>query len=603
MRSLFSGLPALWWVKITLSALAVVFGVFFTLPTFLGDPDHWPRETSAGGAPPGRPLSWVHRAAERLLPASRVALGLDLKGGLHLVLEVEADASMVDVLGRAALRAKDNAKAKGAEFERIDVGQDFSLTAVVKEESQVDAAKAVVASETTLVSFSKADGKTLVFLPVPVKLADYRDNLLKQAINTIRNRIDQFGVAEPNIFQQGERRIVVQLPGTQDPERAKALLGNTAHLDFRRVLGNLSEDELDKAVGEARKGLGLPEEDVETGTTKQIAQWLQEHSKIPAESTVLFERKYEDAPSKKLLYARPYLVEAQARLTGDMLETVEAGTMMSNGFVPEEGVSIAFNPQGSKLFGMLTKEAADPANSPHLIAIVLDDNVNSAPRVQGPILDGHARITLGRSLHAEAKQREAKDLALVLRAGALPAKVKVVEERLVGPSAGEENIRAGLLSSIVAGVVVIALMLVIYGTSGLVANFAMLLNVLLILALLAAFGATLTLPGIAGIVLTMAVAVDGNVIINERIREELRSGHSMITAFRRGYDASLVTLVDAHVTSAVAGLVLLAYGNPSVKGFAVTLLTGIVSTLFTSYTVTEVIGEWLLRKTNMKRFA
>jgi protein-export membrane protein SecD len=200
------------------------------------------------------------------------------------------------------------------------------------------------------------------------------------------------------------------------------------------------------------------------------------------------------------------------------------------------------------------------------------------------------------------QMKQAQDLALVLRAGALPASVKVVEERQIGPTEGAQNIHAGVISTIVAAVLVVVVMLFIYGLSGLVANVAMVFNVLLILAFMALFGATLTLPGIAGIVLTMAIAVDGNVVINERIREEIRSGFNQKQAFYKGYTTSFRTLIDAHITSAVAGIVLMIYGNPTVKGFAVTLLCGIVCTLFTSYYVTEVIGQWLVERTKIKRF-
>jgi protein-export membrane protein SecD len=198
--------------------------------------------------------------------------------------------------------------------------------------------------------------------------------------------------------------------------------------------------------------------------------------------------------------------------------------------------------------------------------------------------------------------KQAQDLALVLRTGALPASVQIVEERQVGPSEGEQNIRAGIISTVVAAVLVALVMFFIYGFSGFVANIAMIFNILLILAFMALLGATLTLPGIAGIVLTLSIAVDGNVIINERIREEIRSGLHQRQAFYKGYATSFRTLVDAHFTSAVAGLVLLLYGNPTVRGFAVTLLCGIFCTLFTSYYVTEVIGQWLVERTKIKRF-
>jgi protein-export membrane protein SecD len=295
------------------------------------------------------------------------------------------------------------------------------------------------------------------------------------------------------------------------------------------------------------------------------------------------------------------VVERFPKLTGDMLQDAQAVQSVQD-FVPQSMVTLKFKPQGAKLFGELTTEAFKPENAPHQIAIVLDGVVQSAPVVHGPILGGDAQITMGSSGRLDTQMLQAQDLALVLRSGALPAQVHVIEERQIGPTEGARNIFLGVVSTLIAAALVVILMIVIYGLAGVVANFAMFLNVILILALLALLGATLTLPGIAGIVLTLAIAVDGNVVINERIREEIRGGAPQREAFYRGYDTSFRTLIDAHITSAVAGLVLILYGNPTVKGFAVTLLCGILCTLFTSYYVTQVIGQWLIEKTKMKRF-
>jgi preprotein translocase subunit SecD len=442
-----------------------------------------------------------------------------------------------------------------------------------------------------------------MFVANPSTVSTYSSEILQQAINTIRNRIDQFGVAEPNIFRQGDRRVVVQMPGLQDPARAKQLIGNTAQLDFRLVSAELRPDQLENVILEARTALNIAKDDTKPETMQKISQWLRDKGKIGKTLTVMLDRKMvSEGGVSKLVSATPHLVEATARLTGDMIESALEQADQGS-LVPQYVVSLNFNPQGTKVFGELTKQAREPQNAPHQIAIILDENITSSPVVNEPILGGRAQITLGRSQDMEQQRKDAQDLALVLRAGALPASVKIIEERQVGPSEGEENIRAGVLSSTIAAALVIFFMVLIYGTSGIVANIAMLINVALILAFLAAFGATLTLPGIAGIVLTMAVAVDGNVIINERIREEIRAGLTVKQAFYKGYNHSFETLVDAHVTSAVAGVVLLIYGNPAVKGFAVTLLAGIISTLFTSYYVTEVIGQWLIEKTRVRRFS
>ncbi len=595
-----SGMPFVWWGKLILILVGLLFGVLYTIPTFLGDPQTWARHTE--GPQKGTPLAFHHRMAEMLLPSSRISLGLDLKGGLHLVLDVEIEKSVRDSIERSLNRAKELSAEKGVIASAITMNADGSASIELDDPSKKDDFVNALSNQTNLARFKSLEGKKLTFIPDSQQITEYSAQVLQQAMNTIRNRIDQFNVSEPSIVQQGQRRIVVQMPGLQDPERAKSLIGNTAQLDFRLVLNEVQPAQLSALIEEARKALNIPE-DTKPESVAKLSQWMRDNKKISAQATVMLSRNYEnDGKTTKLVSTTPYLVQSQTKLTGDLIENAQS-VMSSSSFIPEYAVSLEFKPQGAKLFGELTKEAYDPKNTPHQIAIILDDNVNSAPVVNEPILTGQAQITMGRrSQDPELKMKEAQDLALVLRAGALPATVRIVEERQVGPSEGEENIRKGLLSSALSGGIVIALMIFIYGNAGLVSNIAMLFNVLLTLAFLAAFGATLTLAGIAGIVLTMAVAVDGNVIINERIREELRHGLTTKQAFYKGYNHSFGTLIDAHVTSAVAGLVLLVYGNPAVKGFAVTLLCGIISTLFTSYYVTEVIGQWVVEKTKIKRF-
>lgn len=602
-QGIFTGLPLMWWVKFSLTLCALLFSVAFTIPTFLGDPQTWQREAPVGEETLGKPVKWYHRFAESVLPAQRISLGLDLKGGLHLVLEVDVEKSVKDSVSRAMARARELGEKEGIKSVSANVADDYRTTVELEDAAKADAFKKIVSEQTILIQFDKTEGKTVGFVAQPASVERYSSEILQQAINTIRNRIDQFGVAEPNIFRQGDRRVVVQMPGLQDPARAKQLIGNTAQLDFRLVSAELRTDQLETAMSEARTALSLPKDDTKPETIQKISQWLRDNRKIGTSLTVMLDRKLEVSGGvSKVVSAVPYLVEVTSRLTGDMIESAIENADQSS-LVPQYVVSLNFNPQGTKVFGDLTKQAREPQNAPHQIAIILDENVTSAPVVNEPILGGRAQITLGRGQDMEQQRKDAQDLALVLRAGALPASVKIIEERQVGPSEGEENIKAGVVSSVFAGVLVVGFMLYFYGVSGMVANIAMLLNAVLILAFLAAFGATLTLPGIAGIVLTMAVAVDGNVIINERIREEMRNGLNSKQAFYRGYNQSFETLVDAHVTSAVAGLVLLIYGNPAVKGFAITLLAGIISTLFSSYYVTEVIGQWLIEKTRIRRFS
>ncbi|MBM3383139.1 MAG: protein translocase subunit SecD [Betaproteobacteria bacterium] len=602
-QGLFGGLPLLWWVKFFLTMCALIFSIAFTVPTFLGDPAEWKREAPVGEETLGKPVAWYHKVAETVLPSSRISLGLDLKGGLHLVLEVDVEKSIRDGIQRAMNRTRDLTERDGIKIQSVAVSDDYKTVLELADAAKAEAVKKTVSEQTSLIQFDKVDGNKVLFVSNPAEVDRYGSELLQQAINTIRNRIDQFGVAEPNIFRQGDRRVVIQMPGLQDPARAKQLIGNTAQLDFRLVSNELRLDQIEKVVEEGRAALSLPKEDTKPETIQKISQWARDNGKISKNVTVILKRDVgSEAGGANVGTPIPYLVEASAKLTGDMIDTAFE-TVDQSGPVPQYAVSLNFNPQGSKVFGDLTKQAIEPQNAPHQIAIILDENITSAPEVKGAILGGRAQITMGRSQNIDQQRKDAQDLALVLRAGALPASVKIVEERQVGPSEGEENIKAGVVSSTFAGVLVVVFMIYFYGVSGLVANIAMLLNAVLILAFLAAFGATLTLPGIAGIVLTMAVAVDGNVIINERIREEMRNGLTVKQAFYRGYNQSFETLVDAHVTSAVAGIVLLIYGNPAVKGFAITLLAGIISTLFSSYYVTEVLGQWLIEKTRVRRFS
>lgn len=573
-------LPFLWWFKFSLTVFAILFGLCYTIPTF------FPK--------------FLHV----FLPENKINLGLDLKGGLSLSLDVETNKAVKESIARALTAAKESAREAGINTGNFQVNENFSAHVDVKNPDDVQKFQKKVLEQTMLLFFGKYEQGKIYFEPNKNLIAEFQKQIMRQAVNTIRNRIDQFGVAEPNIFQSGENRIVVELPGMTDIEHAKQLLGNTAQLDFRIVSNKFSNEELNDFITQAKTALKIDVNNSQPETYVKISQWLRDQNKIPQNFTILVQKIYDTEISNlgAVVAIIPYLVELHPKLTGDMIEDAQAGQSTEN-YVPTYIVSLKFKPIGTKLFGDLTTEVSKPDYKTHQIAIVLDGNVQSAPGVNnGPILGGNAQITMGSGRLGEKQLREAQDLALVLRAGALPASIKFVEERQIGPSEGAQNIRSGIISTVIAAVIVILLMVVIYGVSGIVANIAMFLNILLILAFMALVGATLTLPGIAGIVLTMAIAVDGNVVINERIREEIRSGLKQKQAFYKGYQTSFRTLIDAHITSAVAGIVLIMFGNPTIKGFAVTLLCGIICTLFTSYYVTEVIGQWLIEKTQIKRF-
>ena len=370
---------------------------------------------------------------------------------------------------------------------------------------------------------------------------------VEQALETIRNRIDQFGVSEPDIRIQGERRILVQLPGIKDTKRAKGLIGKTALLEFKL----LDEDH-----------------DVQAAL----------NGNVPATSEILYEVK--EDPATHHVRKIPFLVKKRTALTGAYL--TDAKVQIDSQY-NEPYVSITFDKKGARLFARITGE-----NVKKRLAIVLDDNVYSAPVIQEKIEGGEARIT------GNFTTDEARDLAIVLRAGALPAPVKILEERTVGPSLGTDSIRMGLLSMIVGGLLVILFMAIYYKGSGLVADLALVLNILLIAGGLAGFGATLTLPGIAGIILTIGMAVDANVLIFERIREEMRLGKTPRAAVDAGYDRATLTILDANVTTLIAALVLFQFGTGAVKGFAVTLSLGVVASMFTALIATRVIFDYFL---------
>ena len=367
---------------------------------------------------------------------------------------------------------------------------------------------------------------------------------MDQALETIRNRIDQFGVAEPTIQRQGSRNIVVQLPGIKDAERAIQLIGKTARLEFRLV------DE-QHSVDEALKG------------------------RVPEGSEVLYERKVNKQTGE--VSRIPLLLKKQAILTGDALTNAEVkiGSQFN-----EPYVSIEFDREGARRFERITAE-----NVGKRLAIVLDNSVYSAPVIRERISGGQAQITGSFTIE------EARDLAIVLRAGALPAPVRIEYESIVGPSLGQDSIRQGLRAGLIGSMIVVLFMLIYYRLSGLVANVALALNILLLLAGLGYFHATLTLPGIAGIVLTLGMAVDANVLIFERIREEARLGKPPRAAIDAGFARAWSAILDGNVTTLIAAVMLFQFGTGPIKGFAVTLSLGLIANLFTAVFVCKVIFD------------
>jgi len=385
---------------------------------------------------------------------------------------------------------------------------------------------------------------------------------LNRAIEIIRNRVDQFGVSEPFIAKEGDKWIVVQLPGIKDPQRAIDLIGKTALLEFRLVenTGAISK------VEEKAQQMGL-----------QLSEVYDQNRQLKKEFVGLVPAGYELLPGKEGDY---YLVTSTPQITGAYLVNakMEIGTQYS---MPQ--VALKFNPDGGRIFAAVTG-----ANIEHQLAIVLDGIVQSAPKINSRIPDGNAVIT------GNFTPEEASGLAIILRAGALPAPVRIIENRMVGPSLGRDSIKAGLTACLVGLLLVVSFMLFYYKFSGMIADAAVILNLIIILAIMSLFHSTLTMPGIAGIILTIGMGVDANVLILERVREEIRNGKTIRVAIDLGYERAFSAIIDSHVTTFIAALFLFQFGTGPVKGFAVTLTIGIISSLYTAIVVThQVYDSWL----------
>lgn len=482
-----------------------------------------------------------------ILPDDRINLGLDLKGGIHLTLEVDVNKAIENSLAQIGQDVRSYAREKNIMVLKPHVlsGERLAFTLLRKGQQQnFDSFLGENFSALTVQAAKPlADGKVEYMASLT---PDYRKHIIKmtvdQAVKTIRNRIDEFGVAEPDIRKQQGGRIQVQLPGLQDPERAIGIIGKTAHLEFRIV-----DDSAD--IQRALKGILPPDRILMTMRTEN--------------------------PDGTFTEA-PVVVEKTAVLTGEYI--TDAKTQFDSWNQPY--VSMTFNNSGARLFERITAE-----NVKKRMAIVLDGHIYSAPVIQERIAGGRASIS------GQFTTDQAHDLAIVLRAGALPAPVKVLEQRTVGPSLGQESIDQGITAALLGTALVLVFMVVYYGFGGLVADVVLTLNIVLIMAGLAAFGATLTLPGIAGIILTIGMAVDANVIIFERIREELRKGLTPRAAIEEGYARATLTILDANVTTIIAAIILYEFGTGPIRGFAVTLSLGILASMFTAIFVSRVLFD------------
>ena len=494
----------------------------------------------------------VHNSSLRtFLPAAELNLGLDLKGGIHLTLGVDLDVALANAMSGLGQDIRTEARDEKIVVLRPRVVQTKALEFVLVNQGQQQTMDTLLRTKFSTVQVQhreNIDGGQIRYTLQPTE--DYIRYLqgltMDQALKTIRSRIDQFGVAEPDIRKQQGNRIIVQLPGLADPKRAVNIIGRTAHLEFKLV-----DDLADVHAAES-------------GT-------------VPADSELAYMIE-KGGGSGKI----PLVLKKEAVLTGEYI--TDANVQFDS--YGQAYVGMTFNTRGARIFEDLTG-----ANIKKRLAIVLDENVHSAPVIQDRIAGGKASIT------GQFTTEEAHDLAVVLRAGSLPAPVTILEERTVGPSLGQESIDRGMLAASVGGVVVLLFMIAYYGRAGMIAAFEIVLDILLILAGMAAFGGTLTLPGIAGIILTIGMAVDANVLIYERIREELRSGGSVANAIQQGFARSTITIFDSNLTTIIAAIILYQFGTGPVRGFALTLTLGILASMFTAIFVSRIFFDaWLTRR-------
>ncbi len=492
-------------------------------------------------------------------PKDKIHLGLDLQGGMHLVLEVEAQKAVESTVERIKSDLKDRLKKERIFYTYLDRVRGDKIEIVLLNPEVKKKFDDYIADRYPILRAidvrSEGDRVKVLLGMDPKQKETIKKFAVEQALETIRNRVDQFGVAEPEIARQGEDRILVQLPGIKDPDRAKALIGKTALLEFKLV-----DDEYD--LSRALSG------------------------EVPFGDIILYKRVVD--PQTGAVRKSPFLIKEKTLMTGDALKDARVRLDRYN----RPYIALSFNSVGAKLFDQITA-----ANVGKRLAIILDGNVYSAPVIKQRISGGEAVIEGSFTL------QEAHDLAIVLRAGSLPAPVRILEERTVGPSLGQDSINKGIKSIIIGGILVILFMITYYKWAGAVADMALIMNLILILGALAALRATLTLPGIAGMVLTVGMAVDANVLIFERIREELRLGKPPRASLEAGYSKAFLTIMDANITTLIAAVVLFQFGTGPIKGFAVTLSIGILASLFTAIVVTRFVFDYFLSKVRIKRLS
>ncbi|MCL2626737.1 MAG: protein translocase subunit SecD [Cystobacterineae bacterium] len=592
-----------WWTRLVIILLVTLLSLWFLVPSYYS-------------------LFVLERkdrnkleALEKVLPwwappaRYRLSLGLDLQGGVYMIMRVDTKTALMKRTDRRSvqistlLKEKKEKQLEAVVVESLPEQRQIRLTAK-------DAAMAALAEKELLEAFADFEValREEASFTLQLKASEARrfeTEALEQALLVVRQRIDKWGVAEVDLRKLGSDSIQVSLPGHDNPEQARDLIGKTAQLEFILV----DEDYPNFFAELYNKEPPAPELGIELSSGTLVAKEGQAildyvAGKVPEERVVLLECEMTQASPE--VAANPeaskatsgcnrylaYLLEKTVSMTGDSLASAD----VVQGERGQIVVSLSFDAQGTKEFAELTTQhAASAEKRGRRLAIVLDGNVYSAPVLQVPIKDGRAQISNNSDMRPQEQQfADAKMLALVLKTGAMPAPVSVGESRQVGASLGDELIKKGSLAAVVGLLLVVLFMAIYYKVTGLVADVALLLNGLLILAGLAVFGATLTLPGIAGFVLTLGMAVDANVLINERIREELDRGNVARVAVDKGYDRAFWTIFDAHITTLFAAIILFMTGTGPIRGFATTLIIGISASLFTAIVVTRLITTYLI---------
>lgn len=482
-------------------------------------------------------------------PKKTVNLGLDLQGGSHLVLEVDLDTAIRRSYDNLEDEVRSLLRKEGFHYRDMLSKGINGISFLAFKPDEVAAIKTLLGTNLREAQISEENGTFSIAL-TPERLTEMQVHAVDQTLEILRMRVDEFGVAEPVIQREGVNRVIIELPGIEDPARAKGIIGRTAQLNFHMVDESTSVEEA------LRVG-------------------------APAGSAIF----YEQAPEGQEL---PIVLRKRPAISGENLAQARSGFDQHG----SPAVNITFDNRGTLKFADLTRE-----NVGKRMAIVLDGVVYSAPVLREPILGGSAEIT------GSFTVKEAEDLAMVLRSGALPAPVKIVEERTVGPSLGQDSIEAGTTAVILGFVFVLVIMAIFYRGFGMAANVALFFNLVLIVAAMTLIGATLTLPGLAGMVLTLGMAVDANVLVFERIREETRRGRSPMMAIDAGYKTAFMTILDSNLTTLITAFVMFYLGSGPIRGFALTLSVGLVISMFTALMLTRYLMVLWLKSAKPKQLA